>query len=172
LTRDLGVSHNLLNQKYGSKIALWYAAVDRGFGPFVSALTADDGSAADPLERLRSFVRAFALYSARHPNLQRLINAEASIPSERLDYICDRFIVPVQKHFMPMYRALVDSGTLRPVSLPTLFFAITSGSAAMFSNDALATRLFGAKALRPSDHASHADDFADLIIGGLRPATR
>jgi hypothetical protein len=63
---------------------------------------------------------------------------------------------------------LVDDGTVRPVSPATLFFAITSGSAAMFSNDALTTRLFGAKPLRPSNHAKHAHDFADLVLDGLR----
>jgi len=172
LARDLGVSHTLLHQKYGSKRALWFAAVDHGFGPFVSALTAEHDTGADAIERLRSFLKAFALYSAAHPNLQRLINAEASTPSERLDYICDRFIVPVHNHFMPTYRELVADGTLRPVSLGTLFFLITSGSAAMFSNDALTTRLFGAKALRASNHAGHAQDVADLIVDGLRAPPR
>jgi AcrR family transcriptional regulator len=172
LARSLGVSHNLLHQKYGSKRALWYAAVDHGFGPFVSTLTAEHNTPADTLERLRNFLNAFAHYSAAHPNLLRLINAEASTPSERLDYICDRFIVPVHNQLMPTYRKLVADGTLRPVSLGTLFFMITSGSGAMFSNDALTTRLFGTKALRPSNHARHAQEVADLILDGLRTSTR
>ena len=32
LSRELGVSHNLLHQRFGSKLALWHAAVDWGFG--------------------------------------------------------------------------------------------------------------------------------------------
>lgn len=172
LSRDLGVSHNLLHQKYGSKVGLWYAAVDRGFGPFVSTLTAADDHETQPLQRMRNFLRAFAFYSAAHPSLVRLINAEASIPGERLDYICEQFIAPVQDHFKPMYLTLADEGTLRPISLATLFFAITSGSASMFSNEALTTRLFGAKPLRRSNHAKHADDFADLILDGLRTTQR
>ncbi|MDT7670530.1 MAG: TetR/AcrR family transcriptional regulator, partial [Pseudonocardiales bacterium] len=31
LNRELGVSHNLLHQRFGSKEAIWYAAVDWGF---------------------------------------------------------------------------------------------------------------------------------------------
>jgi AcrR family transcriptional regulator len=31
LCRRLGVSHNLLHQRFGSKDRLWYAAVDHGF---------------------------------------------------------------------------------------------------------------------------------------------
>ena len=172
LSRGLGVSHNLLHQKYGSKLGLWYAAVDHGFGPFVSALTNGEDPEAGALERLRNFLVAFAFYSAAHPNLVGLINAEGSIPGERVDYICERFIVPVQGHLGPIYQMLVDDGTVRPVSPATLFFAITSGSAAMFSNDALTTRLFGAKPLRPANHAKHAHDFADLILDGLRTTCR
>src|ERR1700739_3841184 len=33
LSRGLGVSHNLLPQKYGSKLGLWYGAVEPGFRP-------------------------------------------------------------------------------------------------------------------------------------------
>lgn len=167
LSRGLGVSHNLLHQKYGSKLGLWYAAVDHGFGPFVRTLTNEDDPEAGALQRLRNFLVAFAFYSAAHPNLVRLINAEGSIPGERVDYICERFIAPVQDHLGPIYQMLVDDGMVRPVSPATVFFAITSGSAAMFSNDALTTRLFGAKPLRPSNHAKHAHDFAELILDGL-----
>jgi TetR/AcrR family transcriptional regulator len=172
LSRRLGVSHNLLHQKYGSKLGLWYAAVDHGFGPFVSTLANDEDREAGALQRLRNFLVAFAFYSAAHPNLVGLINAEGSIPGERVDYICARFIAPVQGHLGPIYQMLVDDGTVRPVSPATLFFAITSGSAAMFSNDALTTRLFGAKPLRPANHAKHAHDFADLILDGLRTTRR
>ena len=31
LCRQLGVSHNLIHQRFGSKDDLWYAAVDHGF---------------------------------------------------------------------------------------------------------------------------------------------
>ncbi len=35
LNRELGVSHNLLHQRYGSKDAVWRAAVNWGFGRLV-----------------------------------------------------------------------------------------------------------------------------------------
>ena len=41
LARDLGVSHNLIPQRFGSKERLWYAAVDQGFGALATDLFAN-----------------------------------------------------------------------------------------------------------------------------------
>ena len=38
LARDLGVSHNLIPQRFGSKERLWYAAVDQGFGALATEM--------------------------------------------------------------------------------------------------------------------------------------
>src|ERR1700680_5188195 len=61
LNRALGVSHNLINRRFGSKERLWKATVDRWFGELVDALDPagtliGDG---DPLEQLREFVVTF-----------------------------------------------------------------------------------------------------------------
>ena len=51
LNRELGVSHNLIHQRFGSKQALWYAAVDRAFGQQVTELaTWFDPTLTDPLD--------------------------------------------------------------------------------------------------------------------------
>jgi TetR/AcrR family transcriptional regulator len=167
LTRDLGVSHNLLNQKYGSKLALWYAAVDHGFGPFVAALTEESDDAVDDLGRMRHFIETFAHYSADHPELFRLINAEATTSGERINHICDRYIMAVALKFAPLYQSLFAAGTLRGIHPATLFFAIAAGSGAMFSNYALTSRLFGAATLDPDKHAKRAEEFARLLLEGM-----
>ena len=64
LNRELGVSHNLLNQRFGSKEAIWRAAVDWGFGKLVAEVLRWDDESAEPLVRLRSSVRTFARFSA------------------------------------------------------------------------------------------------------------
>src|SRR3978361_381035 len=40
LNRELGVSHNALNGRFGSKEALWYATVDWAFQPLVLRVAA------------------------------------------------------------------------------------------------------------------------------------
>src|SRR3979409_567871 len=64
LNRELGVSHNLIHQRFGSKQALWYAAVDRAFGQQVTQLaTAFDPTLSDPLHPLKPAIHRLG----RHP---------------------------------------------------------------------------------------------------------
>src|SRR2546423_14162188 len=66
LNRKLGVSHNLIHQRFGSKQALWYAAVDRAFGEQVTELaTAFDPTLADPPDQLNHTIPRFVSYSAQ-----------------------------------------------------------------------------------------------------------
>src|SRR3981081_1434204 len=95
LNRELGVSHNLIHQRFGSKQGLWYAAVDRAFGQQVIELaTAFDPTRAAPLDQLNHAIRRFVHYSAERPELLGLMNIEARVDSERLDYIYDNYVAP------------------------------------------------------------------------------
>src|SRR5712664_3637439 len=50
---ELGVSRNLLYQRFGSKAKLWRAAVDWAFRPLLEYLETADDESADPMVRLR-----------------------------------------------------------------------------------------------------------------------
>lgn len=167
LNRDLGVSHNLLHQRFGSKWAIWRAAVDWGFGGLVTGLTTADREDAVPLDRLHSFIRTFVKVSASHPELLRIIEAESTQPSDRLDYLCATYILPMANRFRAPYDQLVAAGQIRPIPLETIYYMITSGGAALYANDALTSRLFGQLARTESEIERHADAAADLIVGGL-----
>src|ERR1700710_1630504 len=52
VNEQLGVSRNLLYQRFGSKANLWRSAVDWAFRPFLEHLEAADDEYADPMVRL------------------------------------------------------------------------------------------------------------------------
>lgn len=168
LSRELGVSHNLLHQRFGSKDALWRAAVDWGFGNLVAQILASDEASATPLARLRSLVRTFARFSAENPELQRLMNIEGAQSGDRLAYICDTFVAPTIAHYLPLRDELVGRGEIRPVPSEILYYVITAGSAAMFASRALTERLFISAPLSPDRADEYADAFADLVMNALR----
>jgi AcrR family transcriptional regulator len=92
LNRELGGSHNLLNGRFGSKEGLWYATVDWAFQPLVMRLaTAFDPTLSDPLDQLRTTIRAFLLYSAERPELLGLMNIEGRQDTERLAYLYNTY---------------------------------------------------------------------------------
>ena len=167
LNRELGVSHNLLHQRFGSKWAIWRAAVDWGFGGLVGELEAADREHDDPLRRLRSFIRTFVKVSASRPELLRIVDAESSQPSDRLDYLCGTYILPMAARFRPVYDQLLAGGRIRPIPLETIYYMITSGGAALYANDAMTTQLFGQLPRTKSDVERHADAAADLLVAGL-----
>ena len=170
LNKALGVSHNLINRRFGSKERLWRAAVDRWFGELVDALAPvasliGDG---DPLEQLREFVVTFIEVNARRPELARLMNIEASIGGPRLDYIFERYIAPSLLPAATLGTRLEAEGRMRPVPVGTMFFLIAHGATAPAAHKPLATLLGIADPTDPGAVRVHARAVAELLI---QPAT-
>ncbi len=169
LNRELGVSHNLLHQRFGSKQGLWYAAVDRAFSQQVTQLaTAFDPTLADPLDQLNHAIRRFVRYSAERPELLGLMNIEARVDSERLDYIYDNYIAPALAPLGLLLDHLHKNGRIRPISLRALFFLIAHGAAAPFTLAPLARHFDNTDPLDPNQVAEQAALTADVITSGLR----
>jgi TetR/AcrR family transcriptional regulator len=169
LNRELGVSHNLIHQRFGSKQGLWYAAVDRAFGQQVTQLaTAFDPTLSDPLDQLNHAIRRFVRYSAERPELLGMMNIEARVDSERLDYIYDNYVAPALAPLGRLLDHLNQQGRIRPISLRALFFLIAHGAAAPFTLAPLARRFDNTDPLDPDQVAEQAALTADVITNGLR----
>ena len=169
LNRELGVSHNLIHQRFGSKQGLWYSAVDRAFSQQITELaTAFDPTLEDPLDQLNHAIRRFVRYSAERPELLGLMNIEARVDSERLDYIYDNYIAPALKPLGRLLDHLHKNGRIRPMSLRALFFLIAHGAAAPFTLAALARHFDNTDPLDPNQVAEQAALTADVITSGLR----
>jgi AcrR family transcriptional regulator len=169
LNRELGVSHNLIHQRFGSKQGLWYAAVDRAFSQQVTQLaTAFDPTLADPLDQLNHAIRRFLRYSAERPELVGLMNIEGRVDSERLDYIYDNYVAPALAPLGRLLEHLQKTGRIRPISLRALFFLIAHGAAAPFTLASLARHFDDTDPLDPKQVAAQAALTADVITSGLR----
>jgi AcrR family transcriptional regulator len=171
LNRELGVSHNLIHQRFGSKLGLWYAAVDRAFGQQATELaTWFDPTLADPLDQLNHAIRRFVQYSAERPELLGLMNIEGRVDSERIDHIYDNYIAPALEPLGRLLEFLISEGRIRPISLRALFFLVAHGAAAPFTLAPLARHFDNRDPRRPKQVAEHAALTADVITNGLRLA--
>jgi TetR/AcrR family transcriptional regulator len=169
LNRELGVSHNLIHQRFRSKKGLWYAAVDRAFGSEVAELARTfDPTLSDPLDQLGNTIRQFVRYSAAHPALLGLMNIEGRVESDRLDYIYDNYVAPALAPFGRLLEFLVSKGRIRPVSLRTLWLLIGHGAVAAFTLLPLARRIAETDPLDPAEVDRHAVAIAAIITNGLR----
>jgi AcrR family transcriptional regulator len=168
LNRELGVSHNLINGRFGSKEGLWYATVDWAFQSLVARLaTAFDPTLTDPLEQLRNTIRAFLLHSAEHPEILGLMNIEARQDSERLAYIYTTYIEPALAPIGRLLDHLVAEGRTHPLSLRDFNFLVAHGAGAPFTLAPLARLFDPADPLEPKAVVEYADASADLIIRAI-----
>ena len=169
LNRELGVSHNLIYARFGSKDELFRAAVDHGFGRMVQRMqTVWDPTLTDPLEQLRLVVRTFLIWSAEQPELVALMDIEARQDTERLAYIYTTYIAPALAPLDRLLDHLVAEGKIRKVPLRTFHFLLAHGAAAPFTLVPLAQHFDRRSPLRPRAVREHADLIADLMIAGIR----
>jgi TetR/AcrR family transcriptional regulator len=171
IARRLGVSHNLIPQRYGSKENLWYAAVDYGFGRLRNDLKREAKAlGTDELLVLRGLMLSFIEINALHPSLLQIINQEASQPGPRLDYLFDTYIKPVRDFGERWLNYLVDAGRLEPISVSLRYFLMTHGAGGLFALPALTTRLGkGVKTKRKIPVRKRAEQAISVIFDGLLP---
>jgi TetR/AcrR family transcriptional regulator len=169
LSRELGVSHNALHQRFGSKTDLWHAAVDHGFGQMVEQMRGVfDPAVSDLLEQARLVIRRFVLFSAQHPELLGLMEIEARQDSDRLDYVFERYVKPSLAGVTALLEHLMAEGQIRKIELRQFHFLVAHGAAAPFTLVPLAERFDARSPLDDEAVREHAELMADLIVAGLR----
>jgi AcrR family transcriptional regulator len=167
LSKQLGVSSGWVNQRYGSKEGLWYAAVDHGFGR-QAATIAFDPTVSDPLEQLANGVRQFLHYTAQHPEIGLIMNSEGAKDTERLDYIYENYIAPQLAPVDRLLRHLADEGRIDPVPLRTVFLLVAQGGGAPFGLLPLARRLDRSDPATRKNVDAHIEHVTRIITNGLR----
>lgn len=164
LCRRLGVSHNLVHERYGSKDELWRLAIDHGFASLALALAqAATDASEDPLDRLRAILVRYVEVTATRPEIIRIINYEAMHPGPRLDYLFDTYLRPA--HFIAdaALQLLERQGRAHRIPAATLHFMIGHGAGGLASLPDLAAR-FGPD---DPDPVTQARDAVDLVLRGI-----
>jgi AcrR family transcriptional regulator len=169
LNRELGVSHNLVHQRFGTKEELWRAAVDHGFGRLMRHLQGlFDPTLSDPLEQLRLALYRFVVFSADHPELVALMNIEGRQDTDRLTYVYDTYIEPLLKDVGRLLAHLADQGVIRPIPLRTLHFLLAHGATAPHALLPLATKFDPSSPQEPAAVEQHAALVSTILVEGLR----
>ncbi|ROO84508.1 TetR family transcriptional regulator [Actinocorallia herbida] len=170
LARRIGVNHNFMGDRFGSKLGFWYAVVDfavseaeLSYGD--DAVLPADGSLPDE-ELLREVVRHFYRTAAHHPHLHRLFAEEAAHESERLAYLFEKYIDPSVRRLRPLLTRLSRAGRLPRASQHVLFFAVIGPTLGM-THAPLARRLGRPDDPSITDLERYADRLADVVLAGL-----
>jgi TetR/AcrR family transcriptional regulator len=162
-----GVTQPLLNYHFHSKEELWRAAVDSLFG--LLNRTLDERTTGlrgvDEVTSAKLRVREFVVFSARHPQLHRIIMQESKADGPRMDYLVERHVRPIYLRTIDLFESLARQGAVPPISPVHLYYIVTGAGPTMF---VLAPECRRLSSLDPSDDAvieAHADAVCLLLFG-------
>ena len=115
-TRDIagkaGVTQPLVNYHFHAKEELWQAAVDSLFDLLNRAMDerAIGLRGVDEITRAKLLVREFVTFSARNPQLHRIIMQESKSDGSRMDDLVDRHVRPIYERTIDMFASLAHLG--------------------------------------------------------------
>jgi TetR/AcrR family transcriptional regulator len=165
LTRQLGVSHNLVHHHFGSKLDLWRAALDHGVGSTASELTELlSRSVGSPRSRnvLHQVLESAIALLTKRPEVARIFADESARPGPRLDYLYEKYlgpIVAILSRFLSESRAY----GVRDVDPRIAALFVLSSASAQFTHDALAEKL----GIGSGSEEDYIHSLVDLVLGGL-----
>lgn len=124
LSRRLGVSHNFINDRYGSKERFWKVLIDTAGSSVVDPLRAImTAHYDDELVRFSDGIRRFLSASGANADITRIISEESRAGGARFEYVYERHVEPIVTVLRPGFDRLVAEGRLRDVPFVVMMFA-------------------------------------------------
>jgi TetR/AcrR family transcriptional regulator len=162
-----GTHQPQINYHFDSKEELWKAAVDHLFGRLDSAVRAqlgDDGIGWDSREGFAANIHAFVRAAAGLPELNRIMVQQATIDSERLQWIVDRHTRPRFEVVTTHWRRLRADREVADIDEVVLYYSLV-GAASLAYVNAPEARLLGHDTLTDSFISAHADALVAMFLG-------
>jgi AcrR family transcriptional regulator len=162
-----GVTQPLLHYHYRSKDELWRAAVDSLFAALgdVMAERSHGLRGVDDLTAAKLRIREFIVFSARNPQLHRIIMQESKSDGPRMDYLVERHVGPLYTDTVDQFARLTRNGFLPPIAPAHLYYILTGAGPTMFVLGPECERLSGLDTESDDVIDAHADAVCMLLFG-------
>jgi AcrR family transcriptional regulator len=167
IARRAGVTQPLLNYHFRSKDELWQTAIDSLFDRLNRAMAArtEGLRGVDEVTALQLVVREFVTFSARNPQLHRIITQESKADGPRMDYLVDRHVRPIYERTVAQFEHLARRGAVPPIPAPHLYYLLTGAGPTMFVLGPECRRLTGLDPTADDVIEAHADAVCRLFFG-------
>jgi AcrR family transcriptional regulator len=164
IAQRAGAHQPQINYHFTSKEQLWRATVDHLFALMDAELPGLDGF--DSLgDAFVAVLHAFLRFSADRPELDRIINLEATAPSGRLDWLVTTHLAPRLAVVGAAWDELRAQGIGRDLTAGEVWELITSYGAMHFAN----APMLGQLGIHGGDGRSEAEAHADRLLAVLLP---
>jgi AcrR family transcriptional regulator len=167
IAAQAGVTQPLLNYHFTSKDELWRAAVDALFQTLTSSMLAhlEQLRGVDDLTAAKARVREFVTFSARNPQLHRIITQESKADSPRMDHLVEHHVRPLYEGTVALFEHLVRDGVVPDIPPAHLYYILTGAGPTMFVLGPECRRLTGLDPESDEVIEAHADAVCTLLFG-------
>jgi TetR/AcrR family transcriptional regulator len=118
--------------------------------------------------RLRILIRNFIEYSATRPYLARLVTVEGAADTDRMRYLYETYIRPVQRRFVPVFALLRQQARIKTIPTEIFYFLLTSGGTAPFGQTGLVSLMSpGLNSMDDGKVRLYAENVAEMLLNGL-----
>ena len=159
IAQRAGAHQPQINYHFTSKEQVWRATVDHLFAQMDATLPGL-GDGHSPSDAFVAVVRSFVRFSAERPELDRLINLDATAPSLRLDWLVATHLRPRYQAVSTGWSALRDSGFGADLTAAEVWEVLTGFGALHFANAPMLTLL----GIHGGDDRAESDAHADRIL--------
>ena len=167
IARRAGVHHPLISYYFTNKESLWDAALKYLWDELSHAFVNTDAElkGIDPEQRLRLFYRRYVLFSAKHPEIQRLVVNESFSPGPRLNRMVDQYVAPFHEITLNLIKEVLQGTD----DMDPLHVMVTlNGAVLSFIGGApLMRRIYKFDPMDQARALQMADAVIDVILNGI-----
>jgi AcrR family transcriptional regulator len=166
---DANAAQPLIHHYFGSKRGLWEAAADLAFrelgAAFEEARTELQGL--DVIAMMKILLRRYVLFTARRPEVHLILAREAAVDGERLEWLIDRHVDPLQRAVEELITEAQTQGRIKPIPLPQLIQIVNGAVAVFLCSGPLMDRQYGVDPRSREEALRHADALTEVLFHGI-----
>lgn len=167
LARQLGVSHNLLNVRFGKKSDLWKAAVEWRLASAAQEVEPAFDREATAEARLVELIERFCQWASVHPDIVGICYHEGQRPGWRLDFIVNRFVRPFQARLDRLIEELRVTRPVSPIATGALLALLVHGVGSYYALQPLHRLLTGQTGDIAAEQAEQGRVMARFLTAGV-----
>lgn len=171
LAREIGISHSLAHHYYDTKLDLWKACIDHGFGDMQREMLVVFQARRESVsfqEAIHDMITAYVELAERFSDYILILLQEAGRGGERFDYIIEHYFGNFTRQARDYYQQTVEAGVVKDIPWQTLFTMILLGGPARYALAPLMQVLYENESVEINP-AQHAEQVSELILNGLFP---
>lgn len=169
IAKVAGITQPLIHYHFKNKEALWKASVtrlfnqlDKEFTQVVKALPQQDKK-----RFIIEAIRNYVAFCSKHPEFGQFIMREGAQQTERLEWLVNELIRPVQQDFYDVYLEGASEGWLKPIPFPQLLMMISSSASHFFSLAPLVKTLYSIEPLSAEETLVQSDAVVEMVISSI-----